>query len=156
MDPSQSSKRKVRRLVGWTAAAMVLFSLAFGAVVVGAVAFSRAGASLTRKDFATDASAAAFVAGHLPAPFEGTVAVHELAYDRFTDWHLEALLDFGNASNAEAYLAQARAVRRQNGAYCGDVDAGQAVDYFLPKFSACGSIRPGPHASELRVECYTR
>ena len=156
MEPSQKIKRKASRVTYWIAAAVALFSLVFAAAVLGAVAFSNAGTALTRKDFATDASAAAFVAEHVPAPFVGSVAVRQLTYDGFTDWRLEALLEFGNASSAESYLEQARAARQQNVAYCGDVDAGQTVLYFLPKFSACGSIQPGPLANELRVECYTR
>jgi len=158
MDPSPKPKRKANRVAFWAAAATALIGLALAAAaaVAGAVGFSNAGTALTRKDFATDASAAAFVAGHLPVPLVGSVAVHQLTYDRFTDWRLEALLDFGNASNAAAYLEQARVARQQNVAYCNDADAGHSVSYFLPKFFACGSIQPGVHASELRVECYTR
>jgi len=156
MEASPPNKRKTNRRWGWVAAAGAVFTLALGAAVIGANAFSSAGTSLTRKDFTTDASAAAFVAGHLPAPLAGTVLVRELTYDRFTDWRLEALLDLGDASRANAYVEQARAARQQNVEYCGGGgDENDAVTYFLPKFFACGSIRHGSRASELRIECNT-
>jgi len=156
MEASPPPKRKTYRLTGWVVAAVAVFTLGLGAAVVGAVAFSNAGTSLARKDFTTDASAAAFVAAHLPAPLAGSVVVRKLTYERFTDWHLDALLDLDDANSANAYLERARAARQQNVEYCGGADDSGTVSYFLPKFFACGSIQRGSRASELRIECYTR
>jgi len=146
-------RRLVRRVIG---IAVLLGLVMLAAAIAAARLFSLAGTSLTRKDFKTDAQAAAFVSDHLPVPFAGAVVVRELTYDRFTDWRLESLVDLGTTSAAEAYLEKARTARRQNDGYCGGSESGDAVRYFLTQFTACGWIQHEPGASVLRIECNTR
>jgi hypothetical protein len=128
----------------------------FATMIIGAIAFSNASTSLTRKDFASNAKAAEFVSAHLPAPLAGAIAVRTLTYEAFTDWHLDAVIDLGTAQAADDYLESAKKKRHLNPEYCGTTDIGGSVYYFLSKVSACGAISRGRGASELRVECHTR
>ena len=162
MDQSRDAKPKARRHLWWAVTIVAIIGLSGAVLAIGAVAFSSAGTSLTRKDFATDASARAFVDGHVPATLPANVAVRSLIYDRFTDWRLEAHLIFASAASLDAYFEQARAARHLNATYCGTTDddddagAGDTVPYYLPNLSACGSFRRGPLPNEVHVECNTR
>jgi len=160
MAPSKD-KTKTRYIVWFAVAIALVLGLLAAILALGALAFSRAGTSLTRKDFATEASARAFVDDHLPVPLPASVAVRSLTYERFTDWHLETRLEFANANDVEAYLHQAHALRQLNVEYCGstdDIDASvsNTLPYYLPKFFACGSLRRGPQPTQLQIACYTR
>jgi hypothetical protein len=162
MAAPQETKSKTR-LVVWFAVAVALVLGVWAAILaLGALAFSSASTSLTRKDFATEASARAFVDEHLPVALPTSVAVRSLAYERFTDWHLDTRLEFGTAMDADAYLRNAHLARQLNVEYCGNTDddrdagAGNTVSYFLPKSFACGSLSRGSQPTQIRVECYTR
>jgi hypothetical protein len=156
---AQKTKSR-KRYLWWAAAGVVVIGLSLGTLIVGAIAFLGAGTSLTRKDFATEASARAFVDEHLPAPLPASVIVHGLNYDRFTDWRLEARLTFPDRASLEVFLEQTRVARQLDVNYCGnteeDAGLGDTVPYYLPKVSACGSIHRGPHPTEVLVECNTR
>lgn len=60
MAPSKS-KIKTRYIVWFAVATALVLGLLAAILALGALAFSNAGTSLTRKDFATEASARAFV-----------------------------------------------------------------------------------------------
>ena len=144
-----------RRLLPWALASVLLVGGALvGVVIVAASLLS--GTTITRRSFATEAEAVAFVNGHLPRPLPAGTIVRELTYDRFTDWHLAATVDTGSSEAAREYLAGARALRQRNPDYCGSDGSGPTVDYFLSKWSACGAITPGPEPGMLQVACFTR
>ena len=152
-DTSVRRKRRWRQL-SFVCGIVILGG--FATVIIGAIAFSNASTSLTRKDFASNAKAVEFVSAHLPAPLTGAIAVRTLTYESFTDWHLDAVIDLGTAQAADDYLESAKKKRHLNPEYCGTTDIGGSIYYFLSNVSACGAISRRGGASELRVECYTR
>ena len=145
-----------QRHLPWIAGAVVLvLVLAAGAFIV-LLARLFSGTSLTRGDFPTPAEAADFVSDHLPAPLPPGATVHELRYERFTDWHLEAKVDLGSPAAIDDYLQRAREHHEQNVDHCGPSDSDpRALSYFLPKWHACGSITV-TETGGLAVRCATR
>ena len=161
MAPPTKTKTRTRFMVWFAVAIALVLGLWAVVLALGALAFSSASTSLTRKDFATEASARAFVDEHLPVPLPPSVAVRSLVYEGFTDWHLETRLEFANTEDIDVYLHHAYTMRQLNVEYCGDTDDSDAgisntTPYFLPKFFACGSLSRGPQATQLQVTCYTR
>lgn len=130
--------------------------LGLAGLAVSSLQFSSAGNSLSRKDFANDLKAASFVSAHLPTPLPSATLVRELQYDRFADWHLEAVVELGTANARDTYMQGVRAARQQNVDYCGGPEANGETQYYLPEVHACGAIRYGANERELIVHCNTR
>jgi hypothetical protein len=151
------SKRRWPRLLIWIAGgAFLLLAIAIGGlVVIGASLLS--GTSLTRDDFPTPADAAAFVSDHVPVRLPAGAVVHDLTYERFTDWHLRATVHLGSNEAVNEYLRQSHDNHQEDVDYCGPASStASSVSYFLPQWHACGNLARAPEQGALTVVCYTR
>ncbi len=111
--------------------------------------------SRSLSDFASPAEALTFTSSHLPAPLPPDAVVETLAYDRWTDWVLDARVRLPTAAAADSYLEQAKRDRKLDDSYCYGEEPAGGARYFLPSMSACGVIRR-LSAEVLDVHCNTR
>lgn len=131
---------------------MVLLAVGVLAALA-AMSFSESDLSLA--DFDTQDDARRFVSEHLPVQLGDGVRVEALTYERFTDWHLDALLRFESSAGAGRYMQRVRGVRKLNVDYCYH-DATMEGAYFLAKWHACGQLEQESSGARLRVRCHTR
>jgi len=144
----------------WAAASIVavlalLALLVGGIVALAANSLSWPDNKITKKHFEDEAKAREFTSIHLPFPLPHDVVVDSLEYERWTDWHLRAELQFSASAQVDEYLVQAHKHRSLRDDYCGSQDPAGGARYYLPASNACGTLRRSSPMM-LSVWCYTR
>jgi hypothetical protein len=127
-----------------------------GAAALFVVAVARAfDTDRDLSDFATPAEARTFVSEHLPSSLPTDAVVEKLAYERWTDWNLDARVRLTSAASAERYLEQVKRDRKLDDAYCFGEEPPDGARYFLSGVFACGVVRR-PAPAIIEVHCNTR